>query len=121
MSLKLTVTDKKLKALLAKINKDKKIDPAEFIDLRKQADDEVAKSSLLAVRDNMRIIGNAADILADAMKILYLELRRLDYGVPDKDPVKNAKKDAEKAALKKAVEYQLAYVITSYEFTLGKL
>lgn len=121
MSLKLTVTDKKLKALLSKINKDKKIDPAEFLDLRAQADAQVASSSLLPVRDNMRIIGNAADILADAIKILYLEARRLDYGVPDKDPAKNAKKDAEKAAFKQAIEYQLAYVIKSYEFTFDKL
>lgn len=121
MSLKLTVTDKKLKALLAKINKDKKIDVTEFLDLRKQADDEIAKSALLPVRDNLRIISNAADILSDALKILYLELRRLDYGVPDKDPVKNAKKDAEKTALKRAVEFQLAYAIESYRFTLDKL
>ena len=121
MSLKLNATDTQLNALLAKINNDQKIDPVEFFDLRKQADDEIAKSALLLVRDNVRIIANAADILVDATKILYLELRRLDYGVPDKDPDKNAKKDAEKAALKKAIEYQLAYVIESYAFTLDKL
>lgn len=121
MSLQLSTTDTQLSALLAAIDKDKKIDPAEFIKLRQQADDEIAKSALLPVRDNMRIIANAADILADALKILYLELRRLDYGVPDKDPLKNDKKNAEKAAFKRAVEYQLAYVLKSYEFTLDKL
>lgn len=121
MSLRLIVTEKKLKALLAKFNKDQRMDTLEFIELRKQSDVEVAKSTLPAVQEKMQNIADAADKLVDATKILYLELRRLDYGIPDKDPVKNAKKDAEKAAFKKAVEYQLAYVIKSYEFTLDKL
>ncbi|HEF4758583.1 TPA: hypothetical protein SAN82_000987 [Pseudomonas putida] len=122
MSLKLTVADnKKLKALLAKIDKDKSINPAEFLDLRKQADDELEKSSLLAIRDNMRVVRNAADIFSDALKMLLLELRRLDYGMPDKDPVKNAQKEAEKASIRSAIEYQLAYMVKSYQFIFGKL
>lgn len=121
MSLRLIVTDKKLKTLLLKINRDKRITPVEFIDLRKQADEEVGKNQVLAFNDNLRIIANAADILSDALKMMYLEARRLDFGVPDSDPVKNAKKEAEKAVLKKAVEYQLAYALTSYEYTLDKL
>lgn len=121
MSLKLTVADKQLKALLAKMNKDNKVDLVEYIQLRKQADAVVASNTLLPVRDTMRAICDGTDGLADLFKQLTLELRCLDYGVPDKDPVKNAKKEEEKAGIKKSLEFQLVYLFTAYRMMLDKL
>lgn len=122
MSLTIASTDSELDAQIKAILKDGRISPVEFIEFRKRSDDDVAKNKRLALNDNLRIISNAADILADAIKLLTLEARRLDLGVRDNtDPAKNAEKDAEKALLKKAIEAQLAYTVVSYKSTLERL
>lgn len=120
MSLKLVVSDEKLKAMLAKIDADKRITPVEFSELRKYVDDLASGSVTIHVRDSMRVLCNACDILADIMKILYLELLARDCLVPNKDLAQNAKQRAEMNALFQAVQGQLIYVIKSYDFTLGK-
>ncbi|CRM20491.1 hypothetical protein [Pseudomonas fluorescens] len=122
MSLTIASTDSELDAQIKAILKDERVSPVEFIEFRKRSDDDVAKNKRLALNDNLRIISNAADILADAIKLLTLEARRLDLGVRDNtDPAKNAEKDAEKALLKKAIEAQLAYTVVSYKSTLERL
>lgn len=122
MSLTIVSTDSELDAQIKAILKDENVSVLEFSNFRKHADDEVAKSKRLDFKDNLRIISNAADILADAIKMLTQEARRLDLGVRDNaDPAKNAAKEAEKALLKKAVEVQLAYTVISYKSMLERL
>ncbi|TFY92689.1 hypothetical protein DYL59_01655 [Pseudomonas kairouanensis] len=122
MSLKLTVIDNKaLKSLLTKMDKDKNFDIKEFIQLRDFADTAIDSLPLLAIKDNLRVERNAADIFVDGLKMLVLELRRLDFGVPDKDPAKEAQKEVQKAAIRHSIESQIAYMLQSYNFLFGKL
>lgn len=122
MSLTLASTDSELDAQIKAALKDENVSVLEFSDFRKRADEAVAENKRLDFKDNLRIIGNAADILADAIKVLTLQARRLDLGVADNsDPANNAARDAEKTLLKKAVEAQLAYTVISYKAMLERL
>jgi len=121
MSLQLTSTDEELKKLIALVENDALVTPSEFRDIREKSDSEADGITDGAFRQGLADFQKAADEVAEQLQGLALAARKAKLGVPDKDPQANTEKERMKQSLKKAVEFQLAYVVLAYKSSLERL
>ncbi|MFL6534907.1 MAG: hypothetical protein ACJ8G8_16435 [Pseudomonas sp.] len=122
MSLRLVPTDEDLKVLIARVESDALVTPVEFREIREKADNEIDSITEESFRQALEVFQGAADTVAERLQDLALAVRRTKLGVRDnKDRQANSEKERMKQSLKRAVEFQLAYIVLAYQSSLERL
>ncbi|MCW1244145.1 hypothetical protein OC610_06985 [Pseudomonas sp. SAICEU22] len=122
MSLRLVSTDEDLKVLIARVESDALVTPVEFREIREKADIEIDSITEESFRQALEVFQGAADTVAERLQDLALAVRRTKLGVRDnKDRQANSEKERMKQSLKRAVEFQLAYIVLAYQSSLERL
>ncbi|MBI6617778.1 MULTISPECIES: hypothetical protein [Pseudomonas fluorescens group] len=121
MSLQLVSTDEALKKLITQVENDALVTPSEFRGIKEKSDSETDSITDGAFRQGLADFQKAADEVAEQLQSLALAARKAKLGIPDKDPQANTEKERVKQSLKKAVEFQLAYIVLAYKSSLERL